>query len=100
MLLVLFMFLVSSNNIDSVRAEVNYSIDKIYQDYREKESKLNSREKKILKKQIQKRKKYHKNLLSLYNEWFDAKYLDMISKNGVILDRLMKYYQQQLPQNS
>ncbi len=92
MLLLLFIFLVSSNNIDNVRAEINYSFDEIYQECREEEPKLNSIERKVLKKQIQKRKKYHKNLLDLYNKWFDEKYLDMISKSGVIIDKLMEHY--------
>ena len=44
--------------------------------------------KKELKTEIKKRKKYHKNLLEKYNEWFDEKYLNLISENSLILSSL------------
>lgn len=38
--------------------------------------------KKDLKEEIKKRKKYHKSLLTIYNESFDQKYLDLIAFNS------------------
>lgn len=49
--------------------------------------------KKVLKKQIQNRKKLHKNLLSIYNENFDNKYLEQITNNWLILNQLNNYYE-------
>lgn len=44
--------------------------------------------KRDLKKEIKKRKKYHKTLLEKYNESFDEKYLNLISENSLILSSL------------
>lgn len=44
--------------------------------------------KKDLKTEIKKRKKYHKDLLLKYNEFFDEKYLNLISENSLILSNL------------
>lgn len=44
--------------------------------------------KKDLKKEIKKRKKYHRSLLSTYNESFDKKYLDKIAYNSKRLSDL------------
>ena len=44
--------------------------------------------KREIKVEINKRKKYHKSLLEKYNESFDEKYLNMISKNSQYLSKL------------
>jgi ribosomal protein S8 len=50
-------------------------------------------EKKILKKEIQKRKKLHKTLLESYNTNFDKEILSSITNNWLILNSLKnKYY--------
>lgn len=46
--------------------------------------------KKILKKEIQNRKKYHKNLVNIYNQNFDNNYLELIKNNSIIIDNLKK----------
>lgn len=46
--------------------------------------------KKDLKTEIKQRKKYHKSLLSIYNEWFDPKYLELIQSNSNRLSSLRK----------
>lgn len=43
-----------------------------------------------LKKEIKKRKKYHKVLLEKYNKDFDEKYFNLISENSLILTNLRK----------
>ncbi len=46
--------------------------------------------KKDLKEEIKKRKKYHKSLLSTYNESFDQKYLELIAFNSQRISDLKK----------
>lgn len=46
--------------------------------------------KKILKKEIQNRKKYHKTLLNMYNKNFDENYLKLITDNSLKIQELEK----------
>lgn len=48
--------------------------------------------KKILKKEIRDRKRYHKSLLSIYNNNFNEKYLNLIRKNWIVINNLENYY--------
>ena len=52
------------------------------------QKKQNAKNKKSLKKEIQNRKKYHKTILSLYNEHFDPKYLELMHENALIIEQL------------
>lgn len=45
---------------------------------------------KTLKKEIQNKKKYHKNLISMYNISFDNHYLDLIKENSLQIQFLEK----------
>jgi hypothetical protein len=49
-------------------------------------------EKKILKKEIRKRRVYHKNLLNMYNVDFDNNNLELITHNWLLINNLEKYY--------
>lgn len=49
-------------------------------------------EKKLLKKEIQNRRKLHRNLLSMYNDWFEQKYLDMITNNSLHISNLENHF--------
>jgi len=96
----LFIFFISANNLEASNINSNKSLSKVSKienvekNKKEKKyTKINFKNKNILKKQIQKRKKYHKNLLSLYNTNFDEKYLNMITNNGIIINNLRKYYE-------
>ena len=52
-------------------------------------TKINKRrDKKVLKKEIQNRKKYHKSLIEAYNSDFNQKNLEMIKNNALIIDSL------------
>lgn len=99
-LLLLFIFFISISNSDAVninRKQVSskqLAIESINDKQKwNKVQKINFKDKKVLKKEIQKRKRYHKNLLSQYNSSFDAKYLNMITDNGIIINNLRKYYE-------
>lgn len=46
--------------------------------------------KKLLKKEIQNRKKYHRSLLNIYNQNFDKNYLELIKNNSILLDNFKK----------
>ncbi|MDD2871025.1 MAG: hypothetical protein PHS49_03465 [Candidatus Gracilibacteria bacterium] len=49
-------------------------------------------EKKLLKKEIQNRRKLHRNLLSMYNDGFEQKYLDMITNNSLHISNLENHF--------
>jgi hypothetical protein len=98
-LLLLFIFFISVNNTNAVninRSNLNrevFNIESVNNnDKGNNYTKINFKDKKVLKKEIQKRKRYHRNLLSQYNKNFEIKYLDMITNNGIIISRLRKYY--------
>ncbi|MDP2090350.1 MAG: hypothetical protein Q8K30_02025 [Candidatus Gracilibacteria bacterium] len=44
-----------------------------------------------LKKEIRKRRVYHKNLLYMYNKDFEEKHLNSITHNGLIINTLEKH---------
>lgn len=48
--------------------------------------------KKDLKKEIKKRKKYHRVLLEKYNKNFEKKYFNLIKENSLILTNLRKEF--------
>jgi len=110
-LVLLFMFFISISNTyatvtinrdwlginESKIESINGNQDKREDDDEESETeiknkKIDFKDKKILKKEIQKRKRYHKNLLSLYNKNFEEKYLNLITDNGVKINNLKDYY--------
>lgn len=97
--LLLFIFLISISNTDAIdinrRQVVNkkYLLKSIDNEKLNIKQKINFNDKKVLKKEIQKRKKYHKNLVSLYNNWFYTRYLNIITKNSIIIYNLRKYYE-------
>jgi len=66
----------------------NISEEKTIDNYIGNKKSLNSKNKKILKKEIQNRKKYHKNLVSIYNQNFDNNYLELIKNNSLLIDKL------------
>jgi len=56
-------------------------------------------DKKILKKEISKRKKYHKNLIYMYNKNFDNESLELITRNWLLLTNLDRYYKSNFMNN-
>lgn len=55
-----------------------------------KKSKEIKENKKIIKTQIKQRKRYHQNLVSLYNSNFDNNYLSQIENNSLAINYLYK----------
>lgn len=64
------------------------SEEKTIDNYINNKKSLNSKNKKILKKEIQNRKKYHKNLVNIYNQNFDNNYLELIKNNSLLINNL------------
>lgn len=98
--MLLFIFFISVSSTDAVninRKQVPSKIQLVESindsEKGNKIQKINFKDKKVLKKEIGKRKRYHKTLLSQYNKWFDTKYLNMITNNGIIINNLRKYYE-------
>ena len=80
----------ASNNINAwyEKENLNLKIERrIDKDKKTKDSKITKR---FLKKQIQKRRKIHKWLLQLYNDWFDHKYLEQLHSNSIKIEYLKK----------
>ncbi len=100
LLLLYFILLISSFNwtsslnadyADSEDTKIEKSIEKVPQKSKvENNKKDKNYNKKILKKEIQNRKKYHKTLVSIYNKNFDSNYLELIKENALIIERLSK----------
>lgn len=65
----------------------------------EEQLSFSKKDKKILKTEIRRRKRYHKGLLSLYNKDFDTQYLDLITSNWLIINDLNKYYEKNFIEN-
>lgn len=90
-----FIILSSFSNIYTI-----YSFDKVAENKEFVNTKIKIKEiknrdikksKKELKKEIQKRKKFHKWLLAQYNQNFSQKKLDEITKNSIIISKLEKF---------
>ncbi len=97
---VLFISLILLNNTNTIELNENntYKYENISK--KEEQNIISKNEKQdkilnnkyILKKEIQKRKKYHRNLLYIYNKNFSDDDLKLISQNWLIIDSLNKYY--------
>ncbi|MDD5770099.1 MAG: hypothetical protein PHE25_03960 [Candidatus Gracilibacteria bacterium] len=100
LLLINFILLVSILNVnDFVKADTRLpelSSTKIEQSINDIETKDETKDKdklikdnkKTLKKELQNRKKYHKNLVSFYNLNFDNNYLELIKDNSLKIQYL------------
>lgn len=60
--------------------------------WKKQNKKLLIYKKKLLKKELQKRRKYHKNLLYLYNKNFDKNILKNIINNWLLITSFEKEY--------
>lgn len=100
MLLLLFTFLFSldntnaielSNDNDNIISEIR--IQNINNKEKKKESNVTIIDDKYqLKKEIRKRRVYHRNLLYMYNKDFDNKNLELITNNWLLISNLENHY--------